>query len=51
MDLLRISYDWEKYYLVMDCLRRAEQSGTLRSLEQSQERLRALGARRQAVAI
>lgn len=42
MDLLLISYDWEKYYGVMDCLRRAEQSGALRSLEHSQRRLRAL---------
>jgi len=42
MDLLLISYDWEKYYLVMDCLRRAEQSGDLRSLEHSQRRLQAL---------
>ena len=42
MDLLLVSYDWKKYYTVLDCLRLAAQSGELRQLEQSHARLQAL---------
>ncbi len=38
-DLLLIAYDWKKYYLVMDCLRRAGQAGKLSGLEASRLRL------------
>jgi beta-N-acetylhexosaminidase len=48
MDLILIAYDWKKYYSVMDCLRHAKESGALRNLEQSQERLRTFGVRRLA---
>ena len=42
MDLLLISYDWKKYYLILDCLQHAAQTGTLASLEKSHHRLQAL---------
>lgn len=51
MDLLLIAYDWKKYYMMMDCLRHAKESGALRSLEQSRERLRQFGTRGQATAL
>ena len=42
MDLLLLSYDWKKYYAVMDCLQRAAQAGTLINLESSHQRLQRL---------
>lgn len=48
MDLLLISYDWRKYYLVLDCLRHAAQAGTLAPLEKSHQRLQALPWNKQA---
>ena len=39
MDVLLIAYDWEKYYEVMDCLRRATLNGSLASLKASHQRL------------
>lgn len=42
MDLLLISYDWKKYYLILDCLQHAEKTGALAPLEKSHQRLQAL---------
>lgn len=42
MDLLLVSYDWRKYYLILDCLRHAAQAGRLTSLEKSHQRLQTL---------
>ena len=47
MDLLLVSYDWKKYYTVLDCLRHAAQSGELQQLQQSHARLQALPWRKQ----
>jgi len=38
-DLLLISYDWQQYYTVMDCLRQAADTGKLPDLSQSHRRL------------
>lgn len=46
MDLLLVSYDWEKVYPVLDCLLKADQSGQLKSLAPSRERLKRLPWRR-----
>lgn len=40
-DLLLIAYDWRKYYVVMDCLQRAEAVSKLTDLGGSNRRLRA----------
>ncbi|SFN61353.1 beta-N-acetylhexosaminidase [Formivibrio citricus] len=42
MDLLLVSYDWEKIYPVLACLLNADRSGQLRSLEASRQRLKHL---------
>jgi len=49
-DLLLISYDWRKYYSVMDCLRLAMDTGKLRDLSPSHRRLNAQPWRRTATA-
>ncbi|MDP3213539.1 MAG: glycoside hydrolase family 3 N-terminal domain-containing protein [Deltaproteobacteria bacterium] len=38
-DLLLVAYDWTKYYVVMDCLRRADAAGRLPDLSESRRRL------------
>lgn len=47
-DLLLISYDWRKYYSVMDCLRQAMDAGKLPDLSPSHRRLDAQPWRRAA---
>lgn len=42
MDLLLVSYDWEKVYPVLDCLLEADRSGQLNDLKTSRERLATL---------
>ena len=42
MDLLLLSYDWQKYYAVMNCLQQAAHAGRLQKLEQSRQRLQSL---------
>lgn len=39
MDLLLVSYDWEKVYPILDCLLEADRRGELKSLEASRVRL------------
>jgi beta-N-acetylhexosaminidase len=39
VDLLLFAYDWEKYYLAMDCLAQAQADGKLVALDASRQRL------------
>lgn len=42
LDLLLVSYDWEKAYSVLACLLREDKSGGLKNLQHSDERLNRL---------